>query len=212
MALKTNRYTTLTTTLSAAGTSATLTSAAFDNGTQVPLILDYDNTSKIEVILADISGTSLTNIVRGQDGTSAVEHTGTPKICQGPTPSATGYYVKNDLGGLRLSTRQDNATNNNVSKQLAVSGWGFITGTGDGSVTKSITFPAAFEDIPVLLVSTSGYKTGSDPSHIGDIDGAAGERIHASGISTTGFTATCFDTPVNGNRFLFSWIAIGTKS
>lgn len=91
MSLKANKYTTLTTTLAASATTATLTSAAFDNGTQVPLILDYDNTSKIEVILADISGTSLTNIIRGQDGTSDIEHTGTPKICQGPSPLAELY-------------------------------------------------------------------------------------------------------------------------
>lgn len=95
MSLKANKYTTLTTTLSAGAASATLTSASFDNGTQVPLIVDYDNTSKLEVILADISGTSLTNIIRGQDGTSDIEHTGTPKICQGPVPSSITYDFNN---------------------------------------------------------------------------------------------------------------------
>jgi len=99
MALKTNKYTTLTATLAAGATTATLTAAVFDNGTQVPLIVEYDNTANIEVILADISGTALTNITRAQDGTADAAHTGTPKICQGPTPTSNEYWLNNNFTG-----------------------------------------------------------------------------------------------------------------
>lgn len=95
MAIKVNKFTTLTATLAAAATSGTLTSAAFDNGTAVPLTLEYDNSAKIEVITADISGTALTNIVRAKDGTADIEHTGTPKICQGSDPETWKYWLNN---------------------------------------------------------------------------------------------------------------------
>ena len=93
MALKVNKSTTLTATLEAAATTATLTSAVFDNGKGVPLTLEPESSTKMEVILADITGTALTNIVRGQDGSSDVEHTGTPTIALASTPSTWSRHL-----------------------------------------------------------------------------------------------------------------------
>lgn len=96
MALKVGKHTTLTGTLAQGAISATLSSAAFDNGTAVPLVLEYDSDSNVEAITADISGTALTNIVRAKDGTADIAHTGTPKIGQTSHPSAWQYFLNND--------------------------------------------------------------------------------------------------------------------
>ena len=101
MVIKANKFTTLNASgITAGGTSATLSSAAFDNGKQVPLTLDYADSAKLEVIWADITGTSLTNIVRAKDGTSAVAHSGGCGIAIGAVPSAIEYYLTENGGWL----------------------------------------------------------------------------------------------------------------
>jgi len=93
MTLKINKSTTLTATLAASAHSATLTSAVFDNGIQVPLTLEPESSTKMEKILADITGTALTNITRAQDGSSDVEHTGTPTIGMTSDPSTWSRHL-----------------------------------------------------------------------------------------------------------------------
>lgn len=61
-------------------TSATLSSATFTNFTSDYLVLDYDNPSKREVIKCTVTGTAISNITRGQDGTSAIAHSSGAKV------------------------------------------------------------------------------------------------------------------------------------
>ena len=93
MSLKINKSTTLEETLEASATGATLTSAVFDDGIQVPLTLEPESSTKMEKILADITGTALTNITRAQDGSSDVEHTGTPTIGMTSDPSTWSRHL-----------------------------------------------------------------------------------------------------------------------
>lgn len=55
-------------------TSATLSSAVFTNFVNQPLVIDYDNPSKAEIIICTVTGTAISAITRGVDGTSAVQH------------------------------------------------------------------------------------------------------------------------------------------
>jgi hypothetical protein len=101
MALKANQTDSIATAggIDTDDTAFTLTTGAFDtktSGDKVPLIIDYDNTAKLEVVLAYVNGTAVTAMVRAQDGTAAVAHSQLAKVCIGSVPSAWDYWIKND--------------------------------------------------------------------------------------------------------------------
>jgi len=101
MSLKANSSDTIATEggINVEATSFTLTTGAFDtktSGDKVPLVIDYDNSAKLEVVTAYIDGTAVTSMVRAQDGTAAAAHSQGANICIGSVPSVWDYYIKND--------------------------------------------------------------------------------------------------------------------
>jgi hypothetical protein len=74
------KSTTLATALAAGASSATLTAANFTDFTDGYLVLDYDNPTKREVIRCTVSGTAVSSVTRGQDGTSDVAHDAGAKV------------------------------------------------------------------------------------------------------------------------------------
>jgi hypothetical protein len=103
MSLKANQTDTIATSggIDAAATSMTLTTGAFDTkttGDKVPLIIDYDNAAKLEVVKAYINGTAVTSMERGQNGTAATSHSQGAKVCIGSVPASWDYWLHNDYG------------------------------------------------------------------------------------------------------------------
>lgn len=96
--LQANKKTTVSGTFAAGATSLTLATAAFTNFTDGYLVVDYDNDSKFEVIKCTVTGTAVTSITRGQDGTSDVAHSSGAKIGFMFIPSHYG-----DLGKISAS-------------------------------------------------------------------------------------------------------------
>ena len=126
------------------------------------------------------------------------------------TPKLADASVTADkLGGWNY---QSNTTNSQQSGLKIQSGWGFVTGTGGVFATKSITFPVAFSSTPTLvLCTTAGFKSGSDPTSQADVGGPLGGSTSSSAPTSTTVDVrytqgSSFNSTV---RVLYTWIAIG---
>lgn len=104
--------------------------------------------------------------------------------------------------------RQDNTTNTDKPASFVQFGVGGIS----NGLSKAITFPVAFKNVPIVLVCGAG----GDPStatfaYPAVNPGAYADRVYAAGNqSTTGFTVTVSGASVvSTNIAEFSWIAIG---
>lgn len=116
--------------------------------------------------------------------------------------------------------RKDIAVDNIVSNQLIQTGWGYHNlASGVRYVGIQVTYPVAFDDIPIVMTNYAGFKTVAHgvPTSVGNgIDG------YSDVIRTTAFTTTISSTyiaisymdatnlPVGYH--IYSWIAIGTKA
>ena len=125
MSLKANQSTTISTEggIDADDTEFTLTTGAFDNKTsadKVPLIIDYDNSAKLEVVVAYVNGTAVSGMTRAQNGTAAAAHSQGANVCIGSVPKAWEYWLRNDLTGIGarayLSADQDNLVSGTATK------------------------------------------------------------------------------------------------
>mgnify|MGYP006921408599 CR=1 FL=1 len=124
----------------------------------------------------------------------------------------------------KLINRQDNTTDSVVSNQLIQFGWGWKLGDGANRLmSESVTFPVAYDVAPIVLISSIGGKSGSDPSAITDsaITTTGVYNATCGDITTTTFSAVISRVSVDGNdpgvlsntfRYCYSWIAIGTKA
>jgi hypothetical protein len=72
-------------------TSATLSGSSFTNFTADFLVLDYDVPAKREVIKCNVTGTAISSITRGQEGTSAVQHEAGAKVGYNLVPSHLAF-------------------------------------------------------------------------------------------------------------------------
>jgi len=142
-------------------------------------------------------------------------------------PSSTSFneQLRDNLNYLNeykvlAQNRQNNTTNTNVTNQRICTGWGWIQGDSlHDNLSEIITFPITFDNKPVVLITGIGIKVGSNPSDIGDSsDTGGGSKMiwEARDIYTTRFlsSVTLRD---GGNleatiRFMYSWVAIGTKA
>lgn len=114
--------------------------------------------------------------------------------------------------------RQNITTNTTVPSPKIQMGWNFINGNGSADTEKAITFPESFSSAPVVIISNSGAKLGSDPTSLNDTDGAGVNRKQkflADNPTTSGFTARMQQGDATNNasgiRGLFTWIAIGQE-
>lgn len=115
--------------------------------------------------------------------------------------------------------RQNNTTNATVSTQRICHGWGFLTGAGTSDIaSETVSFPIEFGDTPMVFMNSTGYKASnpSDPGDVTGLSGQAGVACWAADPSTTGFTAAignvAGDNLTNGRRYVYQWMAIGTKA
>jgi hypothetical protein len=107
--------------------------------------------------------------------------------------------------------RQDNTTNAYTANSVILTGWGFVAGTGAGFTSEAITFGITYSERPIICATSSGFLSGSDPTHNGGGSGMLAGGMNAYATSATGATigysqGTGFDSTV---RVLYSWIAIG---
>jgi len=104
MSLKANAASTIATVggIDADDTSFTLTTGAFDtksSGDKIALVIDPDNSAKMEVVKCYVSGTAVSSITRAQDGTSAAAHSAGASVVLAAVPSNFEYFINNDYVG-----------------------------------------------------------------------------------------------------------------
>lgn len=118
--------------------------------------------------------------------------------------------------------RQDIAANSTASDPHIQYGWTYIT--GDAANLReaiTITFPVAYDSAPVVIPGSVGYRTGSNPSTIGDLTSvASGLGDFGWLVSVHSITTTTCVLEINkhvtaipaATRLGLSWIAIGPKA
>lgn len=118
---------------------------------------------------------------------------------------------------LQLRTKEVSTANTRSSLKFEV-GMDFIEGDGTSRISKAITFPTAFSTAVVaILFGNNGVNLAADPTTIADGTATWGANtvVHFSSedVTVSGFTAWVHrsDSTVMaaGNRFLFSYLAIG---
>jgi len=109
--------------------------------------------------------------------------------------------------------RQDNTTNTAPIGMKVQMGWGWKLGAAANFMSEAVTFPVAFTDTPIVILSSAGVKSGSDPASLAELTGASGDIWYANSPSTTGFTANVTQKDSSNLsttvRYGYSWIAIG---
>lgn len=118
--------------------------------------------------------------------------------------------------------RQDIAANSTASDPHIQYGWTYVT--GDAANLReaiTITFPVAYDSAPVVIPGSVGYRTGSNPSTIGDLTSVAGGLGDFGWlVSVHSITTTTCVLEINkhvtaipaATRLGLSWIAIGPKA
>ena len=123
-----------------------------------------------------------------------------------------GAVTGNKILNYKVQVKQKTVSTT-VNNAVIQNGWDFVPGASANSITKSFTFPVAFNSIPVIQVGGLGEKSDTDPTDIGQMTGIAGSFVQVVGASTTGFTVAVVqrDTAnlIPSIRYGFSWIAIG---
>lgn len=151
----------------------------------------------------------------------------------GEQPSAAKWNILgtndasfNDASGTpsvpKSVNRQDIAANSVVTDQLLQFGWTYVTGDATNlREAITVTFPVAFDVIPLVLPVSLGVRVGSNPDTLDDFTplaatfGDVGWVVDTSAVSTTQVTITINKTGTaigTANRLGLGWLAIGTKA
>lgn len=129
---------------------------------------------------------------------------------------ATDNYLR-----LNQIPRRNGTTNDTLENVLIQTGWGYGVGDNTNATTFSnVSFPISYgsSNPPILLISTLGYLSGSNPTAISDFNSGAGFYFVASPLSTgAGFSPSVLardagQTNSTTVRYGYSWIAIGAKA
>lgn len=116
--------------------------------------------------------------------------------------------------------RQDNTTNSYQPNTVLLSGWGFKPGDdANRNISEAITFGITFSsDGPTVVANSAGYRSGSDPVNISQLDNGSYFYGQPSAVTTTGFTIRIGRVSEDGAsttvlsstvRWGYSWLAIG---
>lgn len=108
------------------------------------------------------------------------------------------------------------------AKQTIESGWDYIEGNGTATLSKTVTFPKAFANPPIVLIGNAGARSTNTPTTIDDLN-VSGVASFAGGIrvlSSHSVTNTTFvftlvrdsGTFTSGTYYGFNWIAVGEIS
>lgn len=161
--LQANKKTTVSGAFAAGATSLTLASAAFTNFTDGYLVVDYDVDSKFEIIKCSVTGTAVTSITRGQDGTSDVAHASGAKIGFNFVPAHYAALVD----GTGVSTTVLGYAETNTS-QAGISTVADLTG-----LSAAVTVPAGGKRIKVTGYVPFAQQTSSGTVKVMIWEGAA---------------------------------------
>jgi len=111
------------------------------------------------------------------------------------------------------SIRQDITTNTYLNNIVIIHGWGFIQGDNSNRISKTVTFPITFTNVPVVVGSFLGQRDiTSNPTAISDFVSAHYGYFSTRSITTVNFVVILQandDDFSNTHRYGFSWIAIG---
>lgn len=162
---------------------------------------------------------------RGKQTIASVNGEGLEYVSQNQADKLLGTKI--DAGDVApfpmANSRQDNTTNNAVSNQSVKTGWGWIQGNGSGrSLSESVTFDEAFDDVPVVLAQATSARNDTDPASLDELNSTSPQTFaKAQSITSSGFTVTVSRASPDGNdpgvlataaRYGYVWIAIGTKA
>lgn len=215
---------TLASTMTAGATSATLTSGnfTFTASGQQYLVIDYDVPAKAEVVLATVSGTSLTSVTRAQDGTSAVEHAAGAKVGMMFVPSHynsianlnaaqysnildNGNFINNSTNGYG-STPDDwtNSSANPVQGGFPVISKDTLLdelGLADGDLEALYTLNNVYTDLSsnAYTLTASGSPTFSD-------DGMMAKALDLEASSSQYATGAAANAKLTGSQTWFALI------
>lgn len=175
-----------------------------------------------------IDDTNGNEIIKTPATASAVNEITATNAATGNAPqvAATGddANINLDLRGkgngvtLLEVLRQDDTTNTYKPRTFVISGWGFITASGAIDVEETVTMGITFTASPIVMATSIGYKTTSDPTAISDFNNNMSNAAKiwsasVKGISTTQFVinlrAETGTTLTSGDRIGYSWVAIG---
>lgn len=97
-----------------------------------------------------------------------------------------------------------------IGSKKCVKGWDFSTGSGAGSVTKTVAFGITLSSIPIVTISPAGGKAGSDIATLSELGGlgANSNPMCVFQISTSQFLFETFGSPTSGSRFAMFFNAI----
>lgn len=134
------------------------------------------------------------------------------------TTARSADVNKNFTEAVRCVNYQDNTSNSIVASQTICYGWGFIAGNNTINLSESVTMPITYDAAPCVIMGSMGYRSGSSPSTVGDINAAHSAVVMTDCYATTtstfttqlrvevGYTFGAADT------FGYTWLAIGTKA
>lgn len=133
--------------------------------------------------------------------------------------SGTNLIPPASINGDRLSSykvvRDNNGSSLTENTAKILTGWGWIqntTGIGQSQMGETVTFPSAFTDAPIVLVTYGGDSINL-PAVLGTGAGVAfgAAQVKASAITNTNFyfTLTSGTAVPNTYCIYYHWIAIG---
>lgn len=117
---------------------------------------------------------------------------------------------------LKLPTYQlDKGVLTPGKESVILKGWGFVLVPGAvAAASATVSFGVTFATPPIVIVTTLGYKTGSDPATIADNMGTAGEIVRGGQATTTTSTGIYVQNATatnmsSGARILYNIVVIG---
>lgn len=194
----------------------------------------YISISAANAATPNTAGDNVATLVTSRS-TSATTDDGTPPtygypiavvtVANGASSITNGNIAdKRTYASPFFTPYQSITANSFTSPVLIQRGWGYITGDGaNRRVDSTVTFPIPYSTAPTFLISNIGYKSGSNPTDETDTSVAVAMTwaFGSYDISTTLAAIQVYRTSNDGNdpgvlgntiRYMYSWIAIGTRA
>lgn len=148
--------------------SATLASAVFTNFSNDYLVLDYNIPAKREVIKCTVTGTAISSITRGQEGTAAIAHSSGALVAYGFIPAH--YKAITDGSGFETGSASVGVPHTAIKYTAATSYTPTWTATAGSPAVGNGTLTGYYYRIGNLIVggvtllpgSTTTFGTGGN--------------------------------------------------
>lgn len=171
--------------------SATLASSAFTNFVGDYLVLDYNIPAKREVIKCTTTGTALSSMTRGQEGTSAIAHSSGALVCYAFVPAHYAFLENQPKCKVTMTSAQGvaNSTQTLLTFNLE-------------SYDTDVMHDTSTNNSRITIVTPGNYSF----SFNGTITGAAGGSQRVTNFYVNGATAYggSILAPTGGNTLYMS--------